>query len=54
MKKKSHRSVPDFSTSRKAAPASAPPNAKPLVVRQGRPQPVKPQATSAKAGRRGQ
>ncbi len=58
MKKKSHRSIPDFSTKRKAAPGSAPasdvPDAKSPVVRQGRPQPIKPHATSAKSGRRGQ
>ena len=54
MKKKSHRAIPDFSTKRKPGPASAVPDAKPTAPQHGRPQPTKPQATSAKGGRRGQ
>ena len=54
MKKKSPRSIPDFSTKRKATPAPETPEAKPVVPAHGRPQPIKPQATSAKSGRRGQ
>ena len=53
MKKKSYRSIPDFSTKRKPGPASTTPEAKPSVAPHGRPQPVKPQATSSKSGRRG-
>ena len=55
MKKKSHHAIPDFSRKRpqpgvsKAAPQDAKPSAPPP------PRPnVKPQSTTAKAGRRGQ
>ena len=54
MKKKSHRSIPDFSTRRKPAPGATIPETKGPVAPHGRPQPIKPQATSAKSGRRGQ
>ena len=58
MKKKSPRSIPDFSTKRKAVPAAGnpegKPEAKPEVPAHAPTRAVKPQATSVKAGRRGQ
>ena len=57
MKKKGHHTIPDFSHARVASPASQP------QAQKGAPRPpqsgrtianVKPQATSAKSGRRGQ
>jgi hypothetical protein len=54
MKKKSPRAIPDFSRKRKAVPAVENPEAKPEVPAHAPTRPVKPQATSAKSGRRGQ
>ena len=54
MKKKSPRAIPDFSRKRKAVPAVENPEAKPDVPAHTPTRPVKPQATSAKSGRRGQ
>ncbi len=53
MKKKGPRSIPDFSHKRKAPEAPPTTDAKPLPVTQPQTRPVKPQATSAKSGRRG-
>jgi len=55
MKKKGPRQIPDFSTRRSSAPTTSvtPPKAAETRMPQ-RTQAVKPQATSAKSGRRGQ
>ncbi len=54
MKKKSPRSIPDFSTKRKAVPPTENPEAKPAAPAHAPTRAVKPQATSTKSGRRGQ
>jgi hypothetical protein len=54
MKKKSPRSIPDFSTKRKTVPPADGPEAKPAAPPHAPTRAVKPQATSAKSGRRGQ
>lgn len=55
MKKKGARDVPDFSSHRPVAPRAGMPQPKPAPVRAPAPQQtVKPQATNAKSGRRGQ
>ena len=54
MKKKSPRGIPDFSHKRKPVPAAETPDAKPVAPVHVPTRPVKPQATSVKAGRRGQ
>jgi hypothetical protein len=53
MKKKSPRSIPDFSRKKKAAPTTDSPEAKAEVPAHAPTRAVKPQATSTKAGRRG-
>ncbi|HEX3157669.1 MAG TPA: hypothetical protein VHQ45_04085 [Gemmatimonadaceae bacterium] len=55
MKKKSHHAIPDFSrkASKPGASKAAPQSGKPTPPPPARPS-IKPQATSAKAGRRGQ
>ena len=53
MKRKGERSIPDFAGRKKGVPAAAPIRVKGLP-RAPRDVVVKPQATSAKSGRRGQ
>lgn len=54
MGKKRKHPIPDFSSKRPPAPRNAPDRAAPGPVRPPRAQVVKPQATSAKSGHRGQ
>ena len=55
MKKKGARGVPDFARQAPATRATGAPQADPKSPRSPAPRPtVKPQATSAKSGRRGQ
>lgn len=54
MKKKGPRGIPDFSAKPKGVPGKTLPNAKTKPVSQPPVVVVKPQATSAKSGRRGQ
>jgi hypothetical protein len=54
MKKKGHPNIPDFSRKRPSGP-STPDNKRQGPTRAAAPGPItKPQATSAKSGRRGQ
>jgi hypothetical protein len=53
MKKKGPRSIPDFSSKRKPAPATDQPEAKPAEAPHAPTRVVKPPVTSSKGGRRG-
>ena len=53
MKKKSPRSIPDFSRKKKPVPSAEQPEAKPDVAPHAPTRAVKPPATLTKAGRRG-
>lgn len=54
MKRKGPKSVPDFSTKRGQAQKPGAPAEKSATAPAPRPPAIKPQATSAKSGRRGQ
>ena len=54
MKRKGARAIPDFSSKPKGAPVSGVPAQRSTPVVTPRGPNVKPQATSAKSGRRGQ
>ena len=56
MKKKGHHAIPDFSRAKPGASAATPREQphRPRPAAATRPSAIKPQATSAKSGRRGQ
>ena len=54
MKRKGPKSIPDFSTKRNARQKPGAPAEKSVATPAPRPPAIKPQATSAKSGRRGQ
>jgi len=54
MKKKGHTVIPDFSRTKVAGPSSAPRDQKAAARPPALGRAIKPQATSAKSGRRGQ
>ena len=54
MKRKGPKSIPDFSTKRNATQKPGAPAEKSAAPPAPRPPSIKPQATSAKSGRRGQ